>query len=61
MNTQKLFETIERITAHQCLESEMFEIISAVEEIQKTENPCFGCENCIVACCNGCINDKANF
>lgn len=37
MNMQKLFETIERITNHQCLESEMFEIINAVEDLKKIE------------------------
>ena len=30
MNLQKLFETIERITGHQCLETEMLEIMDAV-------------------------------
>lgn len=30
MKTQKLFETIERITGHQCLESEMLEIAECV-------------------------------
>ena len=38
MNTQQLFETIERITGHQCLESEMFEIIKTVKKAES--KPC---------------------
>ena len=37
MNTQQLFETIERITGHQCLEGEMFEIIKAAKKAERIE------------------------
>lgn len=58
MNTQKLFETIERITGHQCLETEMIEIVNCVEDIIKLDNPCYGCQNCIVSTCNDCPQEQ---